>query len=92
MAVRLEGNIRRWIGLSTDTKPFVGEQADGLEVTAGDLPPGSSFLETDTGRIYRYDGAGAWTVAIPEDAAAQRHSEVLVMLAAIRESIVEGLA
>lgn len=91
MPVKLEASIRRWIGLSTDTKPFVGTQADGLVVAATDLPPGSSFLETDTGRIYRYDGDN-WTVVIPEDVAAQRHSEVLVMLAAIRETIIEGLA
>jgi len=60
MAVRLEGTIRRYLGLSTDTKPKVGEQFDGAEVTARELPAGSSFLETDTGRILRWDGE-AWT-------------------------------
>lgn len=49
MAVRLEGSIQRWLGLSTDAKP------------TGDVSAGSSFMETDTGRIYRYDGT-AWTV------------------------------
>ena len=48
MAVTLEGNIRRYIGLSTDDKPAAG--LDDL------LPAGSTFLETDTKRIYRYNG------------------------------------
>ena len=48
MAVKLEGSIRRYIGLSTDDKP-----ADGLD---SPLPAGSTFLETDTKRIYRFDG------------------------------------
>lgn len=41
MSTQLETTIKRFIGLSTDIKP------DGV-------PAGSSFLETDTGRIYRY--------------------------------------
>ena len=62
MAVRLEGSIRRWVGLSTDDKPSLGLQADGRTVGAGDIPAGSSFLETDTGRIYRWNGADTWTL------------------------------
>lgn len=54
MAVRLEGTIKRWIGESTDTKPTEG------------VPPGSNFLETDTGRIYRWDSS-IWTVYVPAD-------------------------
>lgn len=61
MTVKLEGSIRRYIGLSTDEKPSVGAQLDGRTVTAGDLPAGSSFLETDTGRIARWDGT-TWTL------------------------------
>ena len=48
MAVKLETNIKRFIGLSTDAKP--------LPIVDSDLPVGSSFLENDTGTIYRWDG------------------------------------
>ena len=55
MTGRLEGSIRRYIGLSTDAKPvgFIGTESDPL-------PAGSSFLETATGDIYRWNGA-IWT-------------------------------
>lgn len=57
MAVRLEGSIKRWIGLSTDTKPEPGQfSPDGEELTSAELPAGSSFLESDTGLIYRWNG------------------------------------
>ena len=65
MAVRLEGSVHRWIGLSTDEKPNLGMQVDGSTITGADLPAGSSFLETDTGRIYRWDGAFSWQLALP---------------------------
>ncbi len=48
--VTLEGTIQRYIGLSTDVKP--------IEFTPGHpLPAGSSFFETDTFRISRFDGS-----------------------------------
>ena len=62
MAVLLEGAIKRWIGLSSDTKPAPGQtQFDptlntSTPLVALDVPPGSSFLETDTGFIYRWNG------------------------------------
>ena len=65
MAIKLEGSIRRWVGQSTDVKPKPGVQADGSTVADTDLPAGSSFLETDTGRIYRWDGAFSWQLALP---------------------------
>lgn len=65
MAVKLEGPIRRYLGTSADTKPTIGAQADGLVITAADLPAGSSFLESDTGLIYRWDGSD-WKVAPPD--------------------------
>mgnify|MGYP001578129600 CR=1 FL=1 len=64
MTVKLEGTIRRYIGLSTDAKPVLGYQSDGSTITALDMPAGSSFLETDTGRIYRWDGSSAWTLPV----------------------------
>ena len=57
MAVRLEGTIQRWAGLSTDAKP------DHQVIT---VPAGSSFLELDTGRIYRSSGF-AWVLYEPVD-------------------------
>ena len=39
----LETTTKRFIGLSSDTKP-------------SDAPAGSSYLETDTGLIWRWDG------------------------------------
>ena len=44
MAVRLEGTIKRFIGTSSDEKPTT------------DVPPGSSFLEANTGIVSRFDG------------------------------------
>ena len=50
MAVKLEGAIQRFSGHSDDPKPV----QEGQE--SKPLPPGSSFLETDTGRIWRWTG------------------------------------
>ena len=47
MAVVLVGIIRQYIGLSTDTKP-------------SGIPAGSTFLESDTRRLFVYDGS-AWS-------------------------------
>ena len=91
MAVKLSGTIRRFIGLSTDAKPFVGQTIEGLNsdhgvIEANDLPPGSSFLETDTGRIWRYDGQD-WKVFIAEDAQQQVLEMIYAELHTIRETI-----
>jgi len=67
MAVKLEGTISRYIGLSTDDKPGKGKVGEGLEIIEQEIRAGSSFLETDTGRIWRYDGQD-WQFHIPEDA------------------------
>ena len=83
MTVRLEGSIKRYIGLSTDIKPGLGYQTNGSTVLAADLPAGSSFLETDTGRIYRWDGASAWTLPVPGS------DEQLYVLQAMLIEIVE---
>ena len=91
MAVKLEGTIKRFIGLSTDTKPSVGLNLDGLTLTALDLPPGSSFLETDTGRIWRYNSL-EWVIHVPENEQAEYLQAILFELASIKEAIVEGLA
>jgi hypothetical protein len=57
MAVTLETTTRRYICQSSDPKP--GERSfDPLlsEVFEDVIPPGSSILESDTGRIYRWSG------------------------------------
>ena len=51
MAVRLENTIRRYIGLSTDRKPYTFPLASDEEKP----PEGSSFLESDTGAVFRWN-------------------------------------
>ena len=92
MAVTLEGSIKRYIGLSTDAKPrpFTGAAENSVlgDMPAGEtLPAGSSFLETDTGLIYRWDGVSAWTAVIPQDETGQLLAAILVELTAIREVV-----
>jgi|CXWL01.1.fsa_nt_gi hypothetical protein len=64
--VQLEGSIRRYIGLSTDTKPERADLDSRGNPTGPLLPPGSSFFESDTFRISRWDGL-RWTYQ-PDDA------------------------
>ena len=92
MTVRLEGNIKRFIGLSTDPKPVPGYQIDGSTLAVSDLPAGSSFLETDTGLIYRWDGTAAWTVYHPAEEQGEYLQAVISELASLRELLAEALA
>lgn len=55
MAVILEGIIKRYVGLSTDSKP-----------TLSTLDAGSEFYETDSGNTYKWSGS-AWSI-IPSTA------------------------
>lgn len=70
--VLLHGGIKRFTGTSQDTKPQ-------------DIPAGSSFLETDTGRIYRFNG-DMWTYAA-EDTTNELLSLILFELQMIRETV-----
>ena len=88
--MRLETSIKRYIGSSTEQKPFPGLTVEGVEVKAGDLPPGSSFLEEDTGRIYRWTG-GSWAAPPLSDPATDLISTVLVEVRALRKEIRTGL-
>jgi hypothetical protein len=45
MAVKLIASIKRYLGLSGDSKP------------TADTPVGSTFYETDTGSTYIFDGS-----------------------------------
>ena len=87
MAVRLEGSIKRFIGLSTDEKPNLGYQwEDGSTIVSADLPAGSSFMESDTGDIYRWTGS-EWAVPDdPEDRQLLALQAMLFQLTALRES------
>lgn len=69
MAVKLEGSIKRWIGLSSDVKPQPGQsfQSNGSPAAVlldSDVPAGSSFLESDTGLVWRWNGI-AWLAPPP---------------------------
>lgn len=96
MTGRLEGSIKRWIGKSSDTKPYPGQvlsQDNGPDVvlTANDVPRGSSYLETDTGRIYRWSGT-EWTYTVPADEQAEYLQAILFELASLRELLTVKLA
>lgn len=82
MTVRLESTIKRFIGLSVDAKPN-GLGDDGV-FRSVNLPPGSSFLEEDTGRIYRWNGE-IWVFPMTEDEVPSLLSGILSELQTIRE-------
>jgi len=71
MAVQLESTIKRYIGLSSDDKPAL------------DIPAGSSFMESDTGKIYRFTGE-SWRFAEPTDETAQLLTVIYLELQEIR--------
>lgn len=73
--VKLESVTRRYIGLSTDTKPV----SPSDEVT-----PGSSFLESDTGKIYRWNGQ-EWLCPPADTEALEISRAMLLELGQIRE-------
>lgn len=80
MAVRLEGAIRRYAGLSTDDKP----------ASTGDdtIPVNSIFFETDTWRLARWDGTKwAYQRSSDEDRSSAVHEE-LVKIRQLLECIV----
>lgn len=83
MAVTLETSNRRYIGASTDTKPVL------LADTAGDkpIPAGSSFLENDTGKIFRWDGVEWKHYEAPIDEQLQTLQMILVELTELRQLV-----
>ncbi len=76
MATQLEGSIKRWIGLSSDTKPGAGAQPDGSRTPYADIPVGSSFLESDTGIVWRWTGA-SWVSAQPDNRVVELLTQIL---------------
>ena len=79
MAVHLEHSTRRYIGLSGDDKP--------TELSATEeMPHGSSFLENDTGKIFRWDGRN-WQYFVPEDEQLYALQLILAELVKLRELV-----
>lgn len=58
MAVQLETTIKRFRGLSTDTKP--GHDRDAIGEPLQTPPAGSVFTETDTGKRFIWRGSWPW--------------------------------
>lgn len=61
-----------YVGLSADEKPY-----------ASDLPVGVTFAESDTGRVFVWDGA-AWRLRTESDAVVQVLGLLLLELQRIR--------
>ena len=76
MAVKLETTIRRYIGASTDEKPIYAD-ADSRDP----VPNGSSFLENDTGELYRLNWP-VWNKINPDDT-----SEVITQLREVNQRL-----
>ena len=85
MTIKLEGTIKRYVGNAYDVKPSPGVHPYAT-MTANELPPGSSFLEEDTGRIYRWNGA-EWTCGTLGDVHAGLLEQIILELRALRERI-----
>lgn len=89
MSVIAERQVKRFIGLSTDKKPIVGETFNDSTVTDADLPAGSTFLETDiwladgTQRIARWNGE-AWTYPLPSAETSTVDSALIAAIDALR--------
>jgi hypothetical protein len=93
MTVKLEGQIKRFSGLSDDIKSM--PQAQGGSMADGEiLPAGSSFLELDTGRIYRWDGDTRWVTGVQEHESSLLLRAIVAqlhLLIGLSETIVEIL-
>jgi hypothetical protein len=85
--VRLESTIKRFVGRSSDDKPRPGQEgADGITPAVADVPPGSTFLDLDTGGLYRWDGTD-WILPSVEDATVALLGELLQEMRAVRVGI-----
>ena len=78
MPVRLEGTVKRFIGSSTDDKP------------TDEVPAGSSFLESNTGAIFRFDGR-VWAASLQEHEYREYFQAIVGLLEEIRDVLIEGL-
>lgn len=88
MTVRLEATIKRYIGISTDAKPVPGQvNPDGYTVLDKDLPPGSSFLATDTNEVWHWNGR-EWVIG--ESPEVRELKAIQGLLGAILEKVTPG--
>jgi hypothetical protein len=91
VTIRLETSIKRYIGLSTDQKPRPGVQGpDGTTFINADMPPGTTLLEADTGRLWRWTGTD-WILGAPDDATARLVAAVEALhqeVAALRSGMI----
>lgn len=83
MAVRLEASIKRYIGLSTDVKP--------IDIPNETIPSGSSFFETDTWKISRFDGV-QWKVEQTDTSVAERLDVMIELLKEVRDLQIEQVS
>jgi len=90
VAVVLETTIHRYIGLSTDAKPR-SHRAGSTTDAAETIPAGSSFLESDTGRIFRWSGE-EWLCPDADTEGVQLLRAVRYELAEIRKLLLLNLA
>lgn len=87
MGVRLETAIKRLFAESeSDELPRVGVVFDGALVTVNDLPPGSTVLYGDSGRIRRWSGS-EWVWPDPDNETNELLREVILELRSLREHV-----
>jgi hypothetical protein len=80
MTVRLVTTIKKYIGSSIDPKPA----SSATEV----IPAGATFLETDTGEMYHFDGE-VWTQTSETAASTDQYlSAILVEIREMKELLV----
>lgn len=83
---RTDVTIHRWLGDSHEPKPMPGLKTDG--VTVPSIPAGSSFMEDDTGKIYRWNGL-RWVGPVDVDDGG--NAVILSEIKALRQEIRTGL-
>ena len=88
--MRLVGTTHRWIGRSTEVKPYVDlwDFDAGATLTANDVPAGSLFYEEDTGWEFIYRG-GRWELAPDSGRTAIIIAKLDDLVVAIRENVTE---
>ncbi len=81
--MRLAPGPRRWIGVSTETKPIPGQGTNGNTINAADVTEGSTFFETDTGLTAIWNGT-TWVSQIVDAVPAAMQSVIVDELTRIR--------
>lgn len=72
MTVQLVTNIKKWIGTSSDVKP--------ISTASSLIPPGSTFLESDTGDMYRFDSSEWIRAELDKEASEENRSLLLTAI------------